>query len=60
MNPMKARWCIVDAGQKLMRCERCGGTHPLSVVVGKTVVEATSVLLGFLRLHAECDPGDKK
>lgn len=49
-------WVVIDARDQVMRCDRCGATHPLADGVnGRPVWFATGVMNGFAQNHADCE-----
>lgn len=49
-------WVVIDAGDQVLRCDRCGTTHPLADGVNhRPIWYATAIMRGFTKEHSECE-----
>lgn len=54
----KIDWVVIDAAKQVMRCDRCGETEPLSIIMGKRVELATGYMKAFIKVHLDCKVPD--
>lgn len=50
----KTSWVVLDACKQEMRCDRCKGSEPLSIIVGREVRFACDIMKAFIKLHKDC------
>lgn len=55
MKPPETRWVVLDSLKQVMRCDRCEGTEPLSIVEGKRLDFAAGIMKAFAECHRKCE-----
>lgn len=54
MKPPAITWVVLDSVKQVMRCDRCQGTEPLSMVEGKRLDFAAGIMKAFAECHRPC------
>lgn len=54
MAKRRTDWIVIDAKDQVARCNRCGGTAPLTSVINQPVAVFLGFSQGFIKAHKGC------